>query len=278
MTTLPLRHYHVASLLVSALLLLEGVGCTGTPGDYLVFRLCVSEEEKAQHENTVAGTATFIDFHNGPDDSYLATGNSTTGADGISQEPAQGDADLACAESGLTTADDIDFEFVSSDEVTLRIDASSRWRGVETAQGEVAVVAMGLDADVATTPTHYYQYGFVFDTDGDPGNNYLASEAYPRDFFQGTDRWYQLTGAPATGWDFSVHGMVGGMPVHVASNATVLAFANGLVLLAPLDELGVADDIGFRITAFRHEGNWLADDWSGDCYPDVGAPLQALNP
>ena len=51
--------------------------------------------------------------------------------------------------------------------------------------------------------TNLYQYGFVFDQDGDTGNNYTASTAYPNDFFDATDRWYVANYSPSGGWSLT---------------------------------------------------------------------------
>ncbi|MEE8347689.1 MAG: hypothetical protein V3S20_10100, partial [Dehalococcoidia bacterium] len=59
--------------------------------------------------------------------------------------------------------------------------------------GEMIVLAMVLDDDVPLEdPDHFYTYAAVFDADGDPANNFQYVEPFNWDFFQGTDRWYEL--------------------------------------------------------------------------------------
>jgi len=124
-------------------------------------------------------------------------------------------------------------------------------------------------------PAESYQYGFVFDADGAPGNDYQASSAYPNDFFQGSDLWYVASYDPAAGWSLDVTLARDGAFTALESDAVVLVEGDTLVLVAPAADFEV-DDPAFRVTAFRHGGDWgMADpyDWSGDAEPPVDEGL-----
>ena len=120
----------------------------------------------------------------------------------------------------------------------------------------------------------FFQYGFVFDADGVPDNNYEAPPAYPQDFFDGTDLWYAVSYTPADGWSLQVTDARGGSPVSMSSDARVIISDNAMVLVAPREDIpGDAPDS--RVTAFRHEGDWGANaSWSGDVIPTVDEGLR----
>lgn len=122
-------------------------------------------------------------------------------------------------------------------------------------------------------PTYLFQYGFVFDRDGDPANDYEASPDYPMDFFSGTDRWYSVTYFPDTGWMLHASDPGSG-PVPTA--ARVIIGDWGMTLVVPTSEIGDLEDASFRVTAFRHLGDFGMQpphEWNGDTFPAVGEPL-----
>lgn len=136
-----------------------------------------------------------------------------------------------------------------------------------------------LAADFPIVPEYYYQYGFVLDLDGEPGNNYEASPNYPADFFDGTDRWYQLSGSPGGAWTLGATDVVDGAPMSRPSGAHVVVSGANLLLLLPESEFGAASAPGIRFTTFEHAGDWGATEpWTGDLYPIVGAPLWTMEP
>lgn len=272
------RHLGITFFVLMMLLVSVLVSCAQDPGDYVVYRVCLSDDEANEQPNTRYGTATFILYTGMEQEADLLEGNQTTGSDGVATVTSAGETDFACVESGVASRSDVDFTIFDNEETTLVTDAPGG-AGIEGAAGDVAFVTLGLVDDFpAAQPGHYYQYGFVFDTDGDPANDYEPAPAYPADFFGGTNRWYQLNGEPGAGWDLSVQDIVNGQPVTADSDATVLSFGNGLVLLAPVDELGNPADVGWRGSAFLHDGNWLADDWNADVDPAVGEALRTLIP
>ena len=142
--------------------------------------------------------------------------------------------------------------------------------------GEHAVVPVVFTADIAGEgATEHYQYGFVFDSDADPANDY-SSTFYPADFFAGTDRWYVLAHDPASGWALTAQDVVGGSPEEIPSAAQVMALENSLTLLVPTSELGDPAAVSYRVTAFRHDGTWLDGPWNGDVVPTVAEGLRPL--
>jgi hypothetical protein len=116
-----------------------------------------------------------------------------------------------------------------------------------------------------------YQYAVVFDADGDPSNNYQASASYPGDFFDGTDRWYELIHAPGEGWSLVATDINDAL---AQSHARLLVSGSELALLVPASEFSVASP-GYRVTAFRHTGDYglSGGPWSADYHPRVGEPL-----
>jgi len=122
---------------------------------------------------------------------------------------------------------------------------------------------------------YWFQYGVVFDADGDTTNNYVPSEAYPNDFWAGTDLWYQLRDTPNVEWEVLVHDhqLRSGIP----SNARFVIAGSELGLFVPVSELQLPDST-FRVTSFSHTGDWGATGvWSGDYYPQVGEPLEPVS-
>jgi hypothetical protein len=129
--------------------------------------------------------------------------------------------------------------------------------------------ALALDGGMS-----YYQYGFVFDVDGDDTNNYQAPPQWPADSYDGTDRWYQIFADPY-GFGLDVLDATGGVITPVPSAARVLVLESGLLVLIPESELGDASE--YRFTSFTHGGDWgTSGPWSGDVTPAVGQPLVPL--
>ena len=124
----------------------------------------------------------------------------------------------------------------------------------------------------------WYQYGFVFDADGEEANNYQATEAFPNDFFQGTDRWYAAGCDPAAGWQLQVTDASGEWPQEAPTNARIVIAGSTMVLVVPGAEFEVPEP-DFRVTAFQHAGDWGTTpphDWSGDVEPPMSSGLAAF--
>lgn len=124
-------------------------------------------------------------------------------------------------------------------------------------------------------PMHHYQYGFVFDSDDQPANNYQAPPAFPNDFFHATDRWYVAVYSPETGWAIEVSNASDTI-TPIASDARIVIEGSTMMLIVPAAELGVAAP-PYRVTAFAHLGDFGLDPphvWSADVEPAVALPLE----
>jgi len=132
-------------------------------------------------------------------------------------------------------------------------------------EGEVIVVATLLDADVPMGDMdHFYTYAVVFDSDGDTTNNFEYMAPYDWDYYQGTDRWYELNWSPQMGaWQVNVSAWNGQMPEQVSSAARVVIDGRLVVFFIPVSEFAVSRP-GFRATAFAHDGTYAPDVSAGD--------------
>jgi len=144
-------------------------------------------------------------------------------------------------------------------------------------EGDYLVIAAIVEEDIPLDdPDNMYQYAFVFDSDGDTGNNYTPLPAYPNDFFSDTDRWYQATYTPGGGWELLVNDATDSVISEIASDARIIVRDNALFLVVPASEFAVAEP-AFRITAFRHTGDYGIDpphDWDGSIWPAVADGLE----
>lgn len=141
-------------------------------------------------------------------------------------------------------------------------------------EGEwVYVAATTVEDLVLDDPTGHYQLAFVFDADGNTANNYVPSPSFPKDFFQGTDRWYEALYTPSTGWELKVSDQRQGGS-QVASDARFVLSGRQLSLFVPRSELD-GDNPTFRATAFRHEGDYglSGGPWSASYAPGLMEPL-----
>ncbi len=86
-------------------------------------------------------------------------------------------------------------------------------------------------------------YSLVLDADGDPANNFVAEEPFNNDFFQGTDRWYELVYTPELGWYLTVDRN------ETLSDARAAIMGDLVVFFVPMAELAV-DAPGYRLTTF----------------------------
>ncbi len=133
-------------------------------------------------------------------------------------------------------------------------------------------------ADGGHDPTKFYQYGFVLDRNGDDGDDYSGSKAYPADFFIGSDLWYEVLYTPSAGWSLQVTDASHGKFTSVASGARAIVTDEQLLFLIPGAEIPVAD-AEYRLTAFEHEGDYgMTGPWSGDLSTPVGDPMLRLQP
>ncbi|RLB60916.1 MAG: hypothetical protein DRI90_12585, partial [Deltaproteobacteria bacterium] len=210
------------------------------------------------------------------------TGNTTKGSDDVATCVSEGQTDIGCIAAGIVPESGVNIDNLgrgsgSLGEVVWPPGAPASAAG----DGDHLAVAMVLDGPVPLAdPTLYYQYGWVFDSDGQAGNNYQALSSYPADFFIDTDLWVQLLYIPGSGWEMSVSDIVGNSPVpRFASKAKIVIAGNVLLLLSPDEELlGSASypNARYRMSAFRHDGDYLYGFWNADVHPTVTQPLLSV--
>jgi len=193
--------------------------------------------------------------------------------------PDAGDPELRAID---LDADDLDMAFPcgdNGDSLVLCV------QDVPLPSGDYLVLGMVLEDDLVLDDTsHAYQYGFVFDADGDPSNNYMPSSSYPDDFFQETDRWYQALYEPATqSWFLEVVDWNGSVTVADSTSAARIVLAgNTMFAVVPADEIGGAADVNcppYRMTAFAHTGDYGFNPpnyWAGDVEPLVTVGLDTI--
>lgn len=135
------------------------------------------------------------------------------------------------------------------------------------------VVKGFLPVPISLDPTVLYQYAFVMDQDGDTNNNFMTSDL---DFFNDTDRWYEITYADGVGWQLFVWDATnGGDPTEIQSAARVIFVSNAIVLVVPKSEFAV--DPAYRVTSFCHDGDFGVPpphSWTGDLHPTVAEGLE----
>ena len=145
--------------------------------------------------------------------------------------------------------------------------------------GVYYVIATVLDADVPLDdPVNHYQYGFVFDADGNASNNYVPLPQFANDYFKGTDRWYDVGYTPSGGWQLRVTDARNNNFVEVASAARAMILGDSITLVVPAQEFSSANPT-IRQTAFRHSGDFgmfPPFDWSADYHPDLDDPLRPI--
>jgi hypothetical protein len=144
--------------------------------------------------------------------------------------------------------------------------------------GEFVVLAMALDDEIPMAdPDRFYTYAAVFDADGDPSNNFEYMDPYDWDFYQNTDRWYELNWTPQVGqWQVVVSSWAGQMPQEVSSNARVVIDGDLVVFFIPVSEFDVSRP-GYRLTAFAHDGTYAPEASGGDVIgADPTEPLHDL--
>ena len=150
---------------------------------------------------------------------------------------------------------------------------------VPLSQGEYCTFWMSVSEDIPIAdPAKHYQYAFVMDSDTNPANNYTASPNFPNDFFQGTDRWYELAYAPQTGWQLRCKVVGPGNTITTtASAAHAVIRGDSIVLFVPRSEFVVSNP-PFRATSFCHNGDFGLNPphvGAGDPTPTVVEALHA---
>ena len=149
------------------------------------------------------------------------------------------------------------------------------------APGEYVAVSMILNGMLQGFPDKYYQYALVFDQDGDPSNNFVATHEPLRDGLGGADRIYDVIHNPGDGWFaragayYKAQNQVFNHP----SGARVIANGNTIVFLIPKSEFE-ADMPKFKLTIFCHEGDYGLEGgpFNGDHQPEFGSPFLEIWP
>ncbi len=140
--------------------------------------------------------------------------------------------------------------------------------------GRYVLLIVQFEGDIPLNDeTHFYQYAFVFDADGQAWNNYEPWPDFPNDFFAYTDKWYELAYSPDGGWQVFVTDVRQDFAL-VQSDARFVIAGPELAVFIPLDEFDT-DTPTFRATAFGHTGDFgmSGGPWSGDYYPLVSDSL-----
>lgn len=132
--------------------------------------------------------------------------------------------------------------------------------------GKVWFLVMKLDAPVPMKDeTTHYTYSVVVDKDGEPGNNFQAQSPFDWDYYQNTDRWYELTWNPAMGaWGINISDIASGIYNTAESNARALIVGDVIVFMIPGEEIMTTDGIFIRFTAFGDDGTFSVENSSGD--------------
>ena len=98
-----------------------------------------------------------------------------------------------------------------------------------------------------------FEYAVVYESDGDPSNDWMPQGPYTWDAFQGTDRWYVARGQTATGtWSLDVVDAWSGETVD--SDARAVLLDDAVVFMVPTEEL--AAPTGWRGYGFKHDGSY----------------------
>lgn len=118
----------------------------------------------------------------------------------------------------------------------------------------VAVAELGGPLDFASDKI--YQYAFIFDRDGDPGDNYVAGGSYPYDTWDQSDIRYEFwhngngSGLSVTeGPNFSA--VDTGARFHVEGNTVMAIIPDDEISGGPYDPL-----VPMRATSFWHLGDY----------------------
>jgi len=144
--------------------------------------------------------------------------------------------------------------------------------------GEVLVFAMLFVEDVPQAPAdHSFIFSAVFDSDGDPANDWQFYPPFDFDLFQGTDRWYQLAWDHSTQqWSLDVTQVDTSLSTgsYAGSAARVVIQGDTIVFFIPASEFEI-ELPPYRLTSFGHDGAYSESDRGADVSGiDPTEPLQ----
>lgn len=147
---------------------------------------------------------------------------------------------------------------------------------VDMSAGELLTVVLDLEAPVPfDSADAHYVYAAVFDSDGDAANDFVPEAAFPRDFFRGTDRWYELIW-DTSAWTVRVTQLdSAGTRTEVPSSVRAVVEGQRIQFFIDRAELPAAIP-GYRVSAFRHDGAFTVETSGGDV--SMGTPTLPLLP
>ncbi|MEM8707355.1 MAG: hypothetical protein AAGE98_12910, partial [Actinomycetota bacterium] len=141
-------------------------------------------------------------------------------------------------------------------------------------EGEVVIATMVFADDVASGPWTY-TYSAVFDSNGDPADDWVPIDPFNWDQYQGTDRWYVLD---VVDGEFSLGRFDGSFGFPVPTGARVVVSGNVIRFFIPGSELG-PEATGGRVTSFRHDGTFAPAASAGDSNgANPTEPLMSIDP
>lgn len=151
----------------------------------------------------------------------------------------------------------------------------------EFPEGAMWVGAMRLGADVPLADRdHSLIYALVFESDGVTENDWQFVEPFVWDYFQGTDRWYQLIWDHLTRtWSVRVTQVDESQTQTTVSSAVRVVIIGDVVQwFVPRIELPSATP-RYRFSAFIHEGTFARAERGGDVSgTDPTQPLRMAMP
>jgi len=146
--------------------------------------------------------------------------------------------------------------------------------------GSWLIAGMLVDENIPLNdPTNRYTFGFVMDGDGNPDNNYVATNPdFENDFFQETDLWYTVEYNPTDGWSmFGIDASGPGNPQRFFTDAGVVIRDNMVLIAIPASEITLQYPT-IRFSAFRHQGDFGQSlPYGLDYDPALGEPLLPTN-
>ncbi len=181
---------------------------------------------------------------------------------------------LSSDDAARIMASESAFAIATSEVVVVRDDNAE-----PIGEGDVVVAATKVAEPVPPADSgHSLIYSIVFDSDGDPANNWQAQPPFDWDQFQGADRWYQAMWDFTTGtWQLNVTQVADDQTTtSVMSRATAVIRGDTILWFIPrMDFVGGAPT--YRVTTFGHDGSFSPDDSGGDVGgPDPTIPLVPL--
>lgn len=126
--------------------------------------------------------------------------------------------------------------------------------------GVILVAATYMDA-LPRDAAEHYTYAAVFESNGDPSDDWEYQGDFDWDLYQGTDRWYEIHWDPVSGaWTMTVSDT---LTPHGPSGARALLFGDTILWVIPAAEFE-SDTPAYRVTSFVHDGTFAPEVSGGD--------------